>query len=126
MNGVTLRQTGAMKAMTRSETGRRHGKGTAFAAACAASCQKVVDQVARVRESLFAEWREILATEERVLRLTLNEAEALAWQTELPHLVFPALAEEKVRAVVRWNRRQQLLNLGRRVVATAWKGQSGS
>jgi hypothetical protein len=108
-----------MKTMTRNETARRQGKGTALAAACAASCQKVVDQVARVRESLYAEWREILATQERVLRLTLNEAEALAWQTELPHLVFPVLAEEKVRAVVRWNLRQQFLNLGRRVATTA-------
>jgi hypothetical protein len=98
--------------MIRNEAGRRHRKGTALAAVCAASCQMVVDQVARVRESLFAEWREILATQERLLRLALNEAEALAWQTELPHLVFPALAEEKVRAVVRWKRRQEFLKFG--------------
>jgi hypothetical protein len=78
-----------------------------------------MEQVARVREGLFAEWRGMLATRERVLRLALNEAEALAWQTELPHLVFPALAEEKVRAVARWNRRQQSLNSGRRVPVAA-------
>lgn len=78
-----------------------------------------MDQVARVREGLFAEWREMLATQERVLRLALNEAEALAWQTEMPHLVFPALAEEKVRALARWNVRQRSMNLGRREVIAA-------
>lgn len=85
--------------------------------ACLGSCEKIIAQVARVRESLFAEWRGLLATQERVLRLALNEAEALAWQTQVPHLVFPALAEEKVRAVARWNARQRLLNLERPVAS---------
>jgi hypothetical protein len=31
----------------------------------------------------------------------------LAWQTEFPHLVFPALAAEKVHAVADWNRHQR-------------------
>jgi len=32
----------------------------------------------------------------------LNEAEAAAWQTMFPHLVFPALATEKVQAAIAW------------------------
>jgi hypothetical protein len=44
-----------------------------------------------------------------MLRLALNEAEALAWQTLYPHLVFPDLAAEKVRGVAAWNSRQQLI-----------------
>jgi hypothetical protein len=31
----------------------------------------------------------------------------LAWQTEYPHLVFPALATENVHAVAEWNRHQR-------------------
>src|SRR5262245_46740786 len=34
--------------------------------------------------------------ESRLLRRTLDEAEALAWKTGVPHLVFPALALEKI------------------------------
>jgi hypothetical protein len=45
----------------------------------------------------------------RLLRLALNEAEALAWQTEFPHLVFPELAREKARAAVLWHQRQRSL-----------------
>ena len=88
----------------------------ALTAACVESCEQVMAQIAAVRDGLFAEWRQMLATRERVLQLALNEAEAIAWQTGVPHLVFPALAEEKVRAAVRWGARQQSLNPGRRLV----------
>ena len=37
----------------------------------------------------------------QLLDSALNEAEALAWQTPYPHLVFPALAEEKASSVSR-------------------------
>jgi hypothetical protein len=37
----------------------------------------------------------------------VNEAEALAWQTPYPHLLFPSLAAEKVQAVAAWQTRQQ-------------------
>lgn len=49
----------------------------------------------------------------RVLRLALNEAEALAWQTEFPHLFFPALASEKANTALAWHERQQLVRRGR-------------
>ena len=42
----------------------------------------------------------------RLIRLVLNEAEALASQTGVPELVFPALAEEKVQALRNWAVRQ--------------------
>lgn len=45
----------------------------------------------------------------RLIRLALNEAEALAWQSGVPGLVFVSLAEEKVRKVEHWAQRQQLL-----------------
>ena len=74
---------------------------------CLASCRKAVEQVKRIRETIFNETREILWAQERVIRLALNEAEALAWQTAYPHLVFPTLAAEKVQAVVDWDARQK-------------------
>ena len=43
----------------------------------------------------------------RVLRLALNEAEAVAWQTGFPALLFPALALEKARVVAKWHERQK-------------------
>jgi hypothetical protein len=43
------------------------------------------------------------------LHLALNEAEALAWQSGYPALLFPLLAEEKIAAVQHWEERQQNL-----------------
>jgi hypothetical protein len=40
----------------------------------------------------------------------LNEAEALAWETEYPQLVFPALAEEKIEAISSWYSHGGILN----------------
>jgi hypothetical protein len=70
----------------------------------------VAAQLARIREAVFNEARAVLTAPERMLRLALNEAEALAWQTAYPHLVFPELAFEKVRSLALWNRRQQELH----------------
>jgi len=44
-----------------------------------------------------------------MLRLALNEAEALAWQTDYPHLVFPTLAMEKAQGLAAWNQRQRAI-----------------
>jgi hypothetical protein len=42
-----------------------------------------------------------------LLHLALNEAEALAWQTGFPALVFPELALEKANRVAEWHERQR-------------------
>ena len=39
--------------------------------------------------------------------MALNEAEALAWETPVPMLVFPMLAYEKLKRLDEWNRRQK-------------------
>ena len=36
-------------------------------------------------------------------------ADALAWQTDYPHLLFPVLATEKIQNAANWKRRQQVL-----------------
>lgn len=74
---------------------------------CLASCQKLLAQIEQTRNAILAEFRGTLAAHEHLLRLAVNEAEALAWQTGFPHLLFPALAMEKVRAVAAWHERQE-------------------
>jgi hypothetical protein len=44
-----------------------------------------------------------------LLELAMNEAEALAWQTDFPQLFFPTLAAEKAGAVAGWHARQRRL-----------------
>lgn len=75
--------------------------------ACRNSCRKVLAQINRAKAVLLAEWSQTLKTQQHAVRLALNEAEALAWETMYPQLVFPALATEKVQAVVAWNTHQQ-------------------
>ena len=71
--------------------------------------EKVRGQIAVARENILAESRQAFEAPERLLRLALNEAEALAWQTTYPQLIFPTLATEKVQALVAWNATQRLV-----------------
>ena len=81
--------------------------GSALGTLCLRSCRKILAKIRKAKDAIFAEARGTLDTHERMLQLALNEAEALAWQTEYPHLVFPALAAEKVHAVADWDRHQR-------------------
>lgn len=83
------------------------GVGSAFKNACVASCQKILAQITTAKAAIFTESYRALKAHEHLLRLALNEAEAVASQTMYPHLVFPALATEKVQAVVAWDAHQQ-------------------
>jgi hypothetical protein len=83
--------------------------GGTFENACRACCQKILAQIKDAKAAIFAESLAALKEQERILKLALYEAEALAWQTVYPHLVFPALAEEKIQGVAAWNRHQRLL-----------------
>ncbi len=85
-------------------------KGTAFnrlADRCVDCGQKLMNQLNAVRNSILNEVRETLHVNDRLARLAINEAEALAWQTDYPHLFFPTLAQEKIQAVAAWNTRQR-------------------
>jgi hypothetical protein len=83
--------------------------GGTFGNACRASCQKILAQVKGAKTAIFAKSLAALEGHERILKLALNEAEALAWQAVYPHLVFPALATENIQRVADWNRHQPLL-----------------
>ena len=82
---------------------------TNFGVRCVASCRKLLAQIADVREQVVADFRDRLAEHKHVLDLALNEAEALAWESGYPQLLFPTLATEKARAVTGWHLRQQHL-----------------
>ena len=81
--------------------------GTAFSKACRVCIDKMLAQVRNAREMILAEARNTVAVHERLLRLAVNEAEALAWQTMYPQLVFPDLAQEKIQRVAHWSNRQR-------------------
>jgi hypothetical protein len=64
-------------------------------------------QVNLIKDGLIREFGMALGGHGDVLRSALNEAEALAWQTPYPHLLFPVLAQEKASAVNLWAARQR-------------------
>jgi len=80
-----------------------------FGVRCVASCRKLLAQIENVKAQVLAEFRDRVAEHQHLLDLAVNEAEALAWQTGFPQLVFPTLATEKARAVTGWHLRQQSL-----------------
>jgi hypothetical protein len=65
-----------------------------------ASSTKLIVGIEQAKRDLTADHQFELP--ERLLRVALNEAEALAWETEYPQLVFPTLAEEKIEAMSAW------------------------
>jgi hypothetical protein len=72
-------------------------------------CQKLLQQLKQAKNNLVAEYHSLFERQEKLLTLALVEADALAWQTDYPHLVFPQLAMEKVQRAVDWRERQEML-----------------
>jgi len=79
------------------------------AKACVASCRKLTAQLEQAKRKLLGELRGKFQAPEELFRLALNEAEALAWESGYPHLVFADLAIEKIQALAAWHARQQAL-----------------
>jgi hypothetical protein len=78
-----------------------------FATVCLDSCRRLLDRIDKVKQAVLDEFQDTLDAHNQMLRLAVNEAEALAWETDYPHLVFPALAHEKAEQVTSWEARQQ-------------------
>ena len=108
-----------MKPTSTNGNWRNPERGGLFRKACGASCRKIRAQIAGVKEAIFAEYSRAFSAPEQLVRLALNEAEAAAWQTKYPHLFFPTLAVEKVRAVATWNARQQSVRENSPVIVLA-------
>jgi len=105
--------------MKATSTNGNRGNGSSAWNACKALCRKIRAQIASVKEAIFAESSRAFSAPERLVRLALNEAEAAAFQTEYPHLVFPALAMEKIQALAAWNVRQQAVRRSSPAIALA-------
>jgi len=83
---------------------------------CLAYCRKLVTEIREARQRLTRQFQLAFAGQEKLLRLALNEAEALAFLTDYPHLVFPTLAMEKLQYATTWkNRQQQIAGNGARI-----------
>ena len=77
------------------------------AAVCRATCKTIVERINSAKAAVLADFRGRLEQHEHLLDLAVNEAEALAWQTGFPQLVFPTLAMEKAQTAAQWHLRQQ-------------------
>jgi len=80
-----------------------------FTDRCLASCRKMLAQIKSIKRGILDEFRGRLDEHEHLLELAVNEAEALAWQSGFPQLLFPALAQEKAQSVARWHSRQEFV-----------------
>jgi hypothetical protein len=69
--------------------------------------QNAAHEIGAVRATIERDFSDLIEQQPRLLRLALNEAEALAWQSGFPELIFPILAQEKAVKVAIWHQRQQ-------------------
>src|SRR4051812_47738668 len=104
---------------TTYQTGTAVSKTSQFTKICVAACKKVLARIEQAKENVIAEFSATLKGSEHMLQLAVNEAEAIAWETEFPYLVFPTLAQEKAASVANWaaHQRQVRGGAGRSVFA---------
>ncbi len=75
-----------------------------------ALCRKAVALTRTAKARILSEYRNKRQEQQHLVHLALNEAEALAWETDYPYLLFPTLAAEKVQGVLTWLGRQQFIH----------------
>ena len=80
-----------------------------FLAVCGRCCQRVLARLAAVKAKVEREFGPTTAGYGQLLKAAVNEAEALAWQTPYPHLLFPVLAEEKAAEARKWAAQQRAI-----------------
>lgn len=99
------------KGLERMKATRKWGAGRQDAnrAQAAAGHDPIQRAVSNLKEGMLYEYAQLAGEHTRLLRLALNEAEALAWQTDFPHLLFPVLAAEKANTAIAWHERQSAL-----------------
>ena len=102
-----------------TETHTENESNSPFTSFCLNYCRKLITEIQKTKQQFATQFRNAFAGEEKVLRLALNEAEALAFLTDFPHLVFPSLALEKVQGAVEWRAHQHGLAHRRRGLSRA-------
>jgi hypothetical protein len=98
---------------------RRKGPERNFSGRPTRVCRELSRQVEEIKRAMVREFGTAISGQGQLLNSALNEAEALAWQTPYPHLVFPVLAEEKATAVTRWAARQRSVKRASRQISLA-------
>jgi hypothetical protein len=88
-----------------------------FPVASLRECRELSRQLYQVKQAVVREFGTAISGQSDLLNSALNEAEALAWQTEYPHLLFPVLAEEKAAGVTRWAARQRSVHRASRQIS---------
>jgi len=78
-------------------------------AGCVRCYEKVLQGLTTVKTAVEREFSRFTQGNDLLLKAAINEAEALAWQTPYPHLLFPVLAEEKATAARQWAERQSAI-----------------
>lgn len=96
---------------TRYSTGLS-SKTSDFTKTCVAECKKLLARLDATKNAVIHEFSETVEGHQQLLRLAVNEAEAIAWETEFPYLVFPTLAQEKAQEVARWSDHQRHVRNG--------------
>ena len=91
-----------------------------IAGRCVQSCKNLLAGIEQAKNKIANEFQETLESQSHLFQLAVNEAEALAFQTDYPHLLFPALAVEKIQAVSAWQSRQQFVQQRRAGFAEAY------
>lgn len=108
--------------MTTNETkqnANKTGLVMGFKQACLKSCDKVLARIKETKTAILTEAQGRAQASDLMLRLAVAEAEAIAWQTSVPHLIFPTLAMERVQAVSNWSERQERVRRQNPVLALA-------
>jgi hypothetical protein len=85
----------------------------------AQSYKKLLAGIEQAKDRIASEFQETLESHGQLFQLAMNEAEALARQTDYPHLFFPSLAMEKIQRVATWQARQHSLRQRHSVFAEA-------
>jgi hypothetical protein len=78
-----------------------------FARVCLGACRRFLAQLSSIKAGILREFRTKVEEHDHLLELAVNEAEALAWESGFPQLLFPALAVEKAQKVAAWHARQK-------------------
>lgn len=98
-----------MRTKEKGQQGNRLNFGRRGAAKDARWQKKISHQLGEVKKAILTAHLPSVTGREAVLRSAVNEAEALAWQTPFPHLLFPVLAQEKAFSARRWAGRQRFV-----------------
>ncbi len=64
-----------------------------------AACNRILAEMDKARSQILGSFRGLISEGQRgLVNHAIEEAEALAWETGFPHLLFPVLALEKASA----------------------------